>query len=173
MAALAAVGGVSWRRTTPLRRGHDPPDAWGRPRVERSSIATWLAAAAGIAVIGASALSPGWPQGLRLCAGAWGAFVLTAGVLGRVTAVAAGRSTLTVRRARGADAVITWDRIRQVVPPRTPFGAWRIAATGRAISLMPSDLLGREWTLAEAVRRGALRFDGRAWVPAASETGDR
>jgi hypothetical protein len=104
-------------------------------------------------------------------AGAWGAFVLVAGTLGRVTTVTAGGCALTVRRACGGDAVVAWNGIRRVVPPRTPLGAWRIAGGGRSISLMPSDLLGRESTLAEAVRRGALRFDGRAWTPAASRIG--
>ena len=90
-------------------------------------------------------------------------FVLVSGLAGLVTGLSSLRDGIVVRRAALGDRKARWERVQRVIPPRWPLGAWRILGEGRAISLMPSDLLGAEAALAELVRGAGLRFDGRTW----------
>src|SRR5205823_4960392 len=83
--------------------------------------------------------------------------VLLSGVAARVTELVAMPGGLVVRRAALRGRVALAVRVRQVVPPRWPLGAWRIVGDGPAISLMPSDVLGSEGLLAALVGAAGLR----------------
>jgi hypothetical protein len=92
-----------------------------------------------------------------------GGFVLVSGLVARVTRLSSLPDRVVVRRAALGDREARLARVVRVVPPRWPVGAWRILGDERAISLMPSDLLGAEEALAGLVRGAGLRFDGRTW----------
>jgi hypothetical protein len=95
-----------------------------------------------------------------------GAFIVIAGTWSRVTGLQLSEVDLTVvyaaRRARSTRLA----DIRELRPPRTPGGGWKLetAAQGRGATLMPSDLLGHEAMLDLIVVRSSLRFDGRSWI---------
>jgi len=151
-----------WRRLAPLRSG-SACGPWPPPQAG-SSRTTWLAAVAGAAVISVAATEGARPAWLRGALAAWGAFVLVAGIAGRVTAVVVSDDGVVVRRVFLPDRTIGSNEVRRIVPPRWPLGAWRIEGEMRACSLMPSDLRGAEAALAALVVNAGLRFRDGAWV---------
>ena len=153
---------AGWRRLAPLRHG-TVAGPWP-PARRRSSHATWLAAAAGGAALAVAAAGRGWPGWLRGPLAAWAAFVLVAGVTGRVTAVLGSDDGLVVRRAFLRDRGVGRDEVRRVAPPRWPLGAWRIDGDTDRITLMPSDLRGAEAALAALILGAGLRFRDGAWL---------
>jgi hypothetical protein len=168
---LAAVGLLGWHRTRDLRDGRLPGHALrGDPRASaRSSWTTWLAAGVALAAGGATAanLAGGRPLSRLLAALilAWASVALVSGIRARVTGVSATASCVRIRYARRHPFIAAWPDLAAIVPPRWPMGCWRIRTmTEGSRTLMPSDLLGAEDVLREAVARAGLRFDGRAWT---------
>jgi hypothetical protein len=158
---LAPVGVVSWRRAAPYRLGTALAIAQG-PRVparRRTSRTTYLALTGGVVVAGGGIVR-GPPLGwLGL---AFGAFVAGAGGLLRVRSLSANLEELEVDRPVRPRR-LPWAAIRGVDPPRWPLGGWRLLADDGPVTLMPSDLLGNEWVLAEAIRRCSLVWSDGAW----------
>jgi hypothetical protein len=180
-AGLLAVGLISWRRTSALRRGRPAlrpgrPDACAAGDRAGSSRATFLAAWVGASVAASATARLGAPDGaagtaLCIAALAWGLVVVVAGLVARVVSVTADTTGLRIAYAARPDRSISWSRIIAVVPPRWPLGAWRIRSPDGAPGLMPSDLLGNEDVLAAAIRCAGLRFDGRSWMRVAQTAG--
>jgi hypothetical protein len=159
VALLAPVGVVSWHRTAPYRQGvpvlSDPMMSTRRT----TSWTTYLALAGGLVVAGGGVVR-GPPLGW-----AWlavGAFVAGAGGLFRVRSLSIALDALAIDRPVRPRR-LRWATIRAVVPPRWALGGWRLVAGDRTVTLMPSDLLGNERVLAEAIRRCDLGWSGGAW----------
>jgi hypothetical protein len=168
--ALAAIGVVEWVRTGPLRRGRGGGDlrreAIPSPAREATSVATYLPAATGMAVMamGGSVAASSAPAVAALALALSGATVASLGLLGRVTEMRAGWEGLTILYAGRSAFSMAWAQCEQVRGPRWPLGGWRIRrADGAARTLMPSDLLGREWFIRAAIHGAGLHFDGRDW----------
>jgi hypothetical protein len=169
-AGLVALDLVSWHRIAPVRKGRiirarDPPsDAFSFS----CSRATFLPSVAGVA---AMAWGLAWihPAGggaflLGLLQVAAGAFIVVAGLSGRVTGVRADRDGLVVTLARRPPFRASWDELQALVPPASPVGGWLLVdGHGKRSSLMPSDVWGQEDLLERIVVSAALRFDGRGW----------
>jgi hypothetical protein len=161
LAALIGVGLAGRRRLAPLRRGR-VAGTWP-PARRRSSPATWLAAIAGAGAVGIAWSAAGWPPWARVILALWAAFVLVAGVVGRVTAVLVGDGAIVVCRALLPDRAAEWRELSAIVPPRWPLGAWRIAGSRGSVTLMPSDLRGVEAVLVQAIVAAGLGFRDGAW----------
>ena len=100
---------------------------------------------------------------LRAALLASGALIVGFGTSGRVAGLSAGPEGLTISYAVPSAFVLGWDQIRELRPPRTPLGGWRILGSSSARTLMPSDLLGKEEFLCRIAGRAGLAFDGRTW----------
>jgi hypothetical protein len=169
IAALFAVGYVSWRRTRGIRRGRQatgaPPDSISA----RTSRWTWLAGWAGVTASGWGAVvGVTRPAGLGLLAG--GVFVALAGAWARVRSIVADPIGLQVRAANGAEFSLAWSELLALRPPRTPLAGWRFHGRSASRTLMPSDLWGIEAVLELAVKRAGLKFSGRRWSAGPSRT---
>jgi hypothetical protein len=160
--ALCTTGRIGWRRSSVLRQGAIAPWTGARRWRTRTSPATWLAAAAGACGAGLAATSD-WAAPTRAAGLAGAGFVLVSGLAARVTGFDEEPGRVVVRRTALPDRAAHAARVREVIPPRWPLGAWRIVGDGPPISLMPSDLLGSEPALARLVDDAGLRFDGRRW----------
>jgi hypothetical protein len=165
IAAMALVDVRSWRRTRPLRRGWRSLDAAPTTRGPvRSSRTTFLAGAAGLSALVFGLTTPhglGWGSQSLVAAGT---FVAITGLAGRVRILEADSGGLMIRYAARAPAFLSWAECRELRPPRTPLGGWHFFGTGRSRSLMPSDLLHREWVLEEIIDSAGLSFAGRNWT---------
>jgi hypothetical protein len=163
VAALIAVDVIAWRRTRPLRTGDLPPRA-GRamPREVRSSRTTFLAGTAGVLLMACGLTSAlGWGSLVLIAAGA---FVAVTGLAGRVRMIGIEGTGLVIRYAARPSVRLPWAAVSGIRAPRTPLGGWRLIRIGRSHSLMPSDLLGNEWLLVEAIRSTGLLRHGRRWM---------
>jgi hypothetical protein len=129
-------------------------------------VATYLPAATGIALMvlaGSVAASPG-PAVVAMALALSGATVASLGVWGRVTEMRAGWEGLTILYTGRSAFSMAWPECEQVTGPRWPLGGWRIRRSdGASRTLMPSDLLGREWVIGAAIDGAGLHFDGRVW----------
>jgi hypothetical protein len=172
--SLILVGLLVWRRTAPVRRRR-PSREIAQPllitaqaeRGPQSSVAahrtparasptTHLAWVGGtgllLALVARIADGPG--AGLVTWGGmALAALVVVSGWRDRVTFFRIGDESLGIERAHRRPVLIPWDSLRWVGPPRTPLGGWRIEGARDRITLMPSDLLGRETVLDDVVLR--------------------
>ena len=162
MLALCATGRICWRRSAALRLGTFIPGMGERPWRTRTSPTTWLAAAAGACGAGLAATSD-WAAPIRIAGLVAAGFVMVSGLTARVTGFDEEPGGVVVRRAALPYRAARAARVREVIPPRWPLGAWRVVGDGPPISLMPSDLLGSEPALARLVDDAGLRFDGRRW----------
>lgn len=161
--ALVAVDVISWRRTRPLRTGSPPPPLT-RDGMARSSGATFLAGTAGLlAMVYGLTDRKGLGWGL-LAPTLAGAFVSVTGLAGRVRMLGAGDAGLVVRYVGRPALHVPWAALGELRAPMTPLGGWRLIHEGRRRSLMPSDLLGNEWVLIEAIRAAGLTFEGKRWI---------
>jgi hypothetical protein len=125
-----------------------------------------LAAAAAAALAAGGALLPaGGVARWVLVLGS--ALAAADGVVSRVAAVALSCDALGVERAVARNQAARWTDVRELRPPRTPAGRWRVLSTTGGISLMPSDLFGAESVLGEVVRRSSLEFRLGRWRRAA------
>jgi hypothetical protein len=167
---LLRVGLSCWRRTARLRCG-DAAALRLQPRTPvaggRTSMLTYAPAIAGVAVVAMCALaaiSMAHPfVALGLAAG--GFVVAVSGLWGRVTAINFNQDGVIVHYAWRGPFSVRWTECSAIRPPRWPLGGWEIRrADGHARLLMPSDLLGLERLLAQAVARSHLVFDRRGWL---------
>jgi hypothetical protein len=169
VAGLVATGLVAWRRTAGLRSSvHGRVRPTGRrPGAGPSSRTTWIAAGGGmgLALAGLATILGGARDGVLGPAMALaGGLVFVSGLRDRVVElVVDDRGLLVVRAGRPATR-LAWSEIVALRPPRTPLGGWRVLAGKGSATLMPSDVLGREWVLGEVVVRAPLVRDGRAWA---------
>jgi hypothetical protein len=170
-AGLAAVGTLSWRRTRPLPRpnphgiarlGRGPPPVSSPPAFASTSRTTYLAGAAGLAVmaLGMAVTATGHVRGAVAVATA-GAFVAVAGFRSRVAGLGVGTEGLLIRYAHRPAIMLPWTELVRLSGPRTPLGGWRLDGTAGRVTLMPSDLLGHEWLVTVAIERAQLSRDGR------------
>jgi hypothetical protein len=113
--------------------------------------------------VGIAGSAASWPGPARGALALWGAFVLIAGIAGRVKAVSVSEGAFVVRRALLPERTAAYGEIRAVLPPRWPLGAWRIERGRGSVTLMPSDLRGAEATLAGAILQAGLDFRRGAW----------
>jgi hypothetical protein len=91
----------------------------------------------------------------------FGLLIVAMGVRDRVVEVAADDAALVVRRAWRSTTRVAWPDVRTLRAPRTPLGGWRVLAASGSVTLMPSDLLGREGVLEEVILRiGPVRVRG-------------
>jgi hypothetical protein len=176
IAALAVVGAVVWRRTSPLRSGRasPTPEAHDLPAAATTSRATLIPSAGGLAIVvvaaalafdaSGSGRSP--PAGAIVLALAGGA-IWWAGFATRVTALRAGPGGLTITWHSRRPLSMAWEACSELRSPRWPLGGWTVRGSrdGRVIArlLMPSDILGNEAILVAVVARAQLSFDGRSW----------
>ncbi|HYT30145.1 MAG TPA: hypothetical protein VEN82_05160 [Actinomycetota bacterium] len=164
LAALLAVGLISFRRTRALRHGERPPDRPLPGPRSRTSPTTRLAGAAGVLVAGLAAV--GGPRSSPLATlvpFAWGGLIAVTGIAGRVVGIEVRDQALTIRYAARPAFVLPWSELHRLRPPATALGGWRLASARGARTLMPSDLLGNEGVLGSAILRAGLAFDGRCW----------
>jgi hypothetical protein len=172
--ALSVLDAISWRRTRGMRVGHaslagptdraPPPHAVSAGRDARTSRTTFLAGAAGLWAMAYGATTPGgigWTSWAIIVAGG---FIAMTGLTGRVRVLRAGQTDLVIRYAARPPLVMSWTACRELRPPRTFLGSWRVIGAGRRRSLMPSDLLRNEWLLAAIIGSARLSFTGRSWV---------
>jgi hypothetical protein len=95
---------------------------------------------------------------------ATGAFIALAGWVARVTGLRADDDGLIILFARRPPFGVSWSEVRELKPPTSPVGGWRLTdARGVRSTLMPSDLFGHEELLETIVVRAGLQFDGRIW----------
>jgi hypothetical protein len=172
VAAILAVGLVSWFRTAPLRRGTVPQARDPPAEVSCStSVATLLAAMAGVAAAIWGAVTAGEGQrttGVLLALA--GIFVGIAGTVARVVGFRATAEGLVVLFARRKAFAAPWREIAALRPPLNPLGGWRITTVGGGrTTLMPSDLLGTEALLDLIILCAGMCFDGRTWSRDVSE----
>jgi hypothetical protein len=161
-AALWGAGVRSWRRTAAVRRGHDavPSAPVG---YHPSSRTTWLASAAGAAIVAWGSWSLGTGGLPAFAAIGAGALIAISGIRSRVAGLEVGPDRIVVHRAGRPTFLAPWNAVTRLRRPRTPIGGWRLEVHGRSITLMPSDILGNEAVLALIIERSGLRFDGRCW----------
>jgi hypothetical protein len=167
LAALAALWAVdirSWQRTRSVRYGTPSIGSVSPPATAGASRTTFLAGVAGLAIIAFGLTGRTQAATVRFFIIAAGTLVAVTGLIGRVRMVVAGSSGLLIHYAGRPPALLPWDHCRELRPPSTPLGAWRLVADGRSRSLMPSDLLDHEWVLLEVIERADLAFDGRRWT---------
>jgi len=165
VAGLLTIGLASWFRTRALRHGatpqaRDPPHTTSFS----TSSATFLAALAGITAIawGASSWAEHLIEAVPLVV--VGTFIAVAGSVARVNGIGADEAGLAVRFARRAPFHPPWSALRELVPPASPLGGWRMTAVpGARCTLMPSDLFDHEELLETIVVRAVLQFDGGIW----------
>jgi hypothetical protein len=187
LVVLALLGGVSWRRTGPIRRGELDRGLRGRgghdvggSRVP-TSIVTWVPAVVGSCWVGGALAGTittfargGSPPIDAVLVRAIGLGVAASGVVARVARVQLTPAGLVVEHTGRAPFVASWDRMAALSPPRWFMGAWTLYATPPAgpdrgvepirCRLMPSDLWGHETVLVSVVREAGLRRLGRTWV---------
>jgi hypothetical protein len=175
LVGLLVADAVAWRRTRAIRVGSLPsvavPPHQGPPayavlgsRGARASRATFLAGAAGLWALGYGATTPrasGWGSPALVVAGG---FVILTGLAGRVRAVRAGRTGMVVRYAARRSLVLSWSGCRELRPPRTMLGGWRVIGSDGSRCLMPSDVIRNEWLLSAIIEAAGLSFRGRRWV---------
>jgi hypothetical protein len=171
--ALSATNLVVWRRTVGRRRGRSPPprhSSIGSVWAVTSRV-TWLPGTAGLGTAGAGllALERSWVVGGALAA--WGTFIAASGFGGRVAGLEIADTGLTVRFGHRPSFTLAWADCTELLPPRTPFGGWKFVGRGSFATLMPSDLIGLEWVLDEAVRNSRLQFGERTWRGSARQGG--
>lgn len=171
-ASLLCVDIAAWRRGAALRRGRAPQlDTTGTDgRAGPSSPATVLAGLTGSSLlllggalvarprVGAAIVAAGLPAALS-------------GFRSRVVELRTDARGLTVRYRRRRLLRADWSSCSGLDPPRTPLGAWKLMTSGPGGTaprpavrrLMPSDVIGNEWFLAEVVIRSRMRFEDGAW----------
>jgi hypothetical protein len=174
VAAVASVGLVSWRRTTPLRRARDPPHG---PVVlvgtVRTSLLTLLPGGAGLAALGWSTAGDGLAPPTRLLLGVGGALVAVSGFLARVVSIDVAPDGLIIRYSCRPPSEFLWRDCHRLQAPRWPLGGWRLHGPGFGRTLMPSDLWGHEWVLVAAVVGARLEFRAPAGWSKRERGGDR
>lgn len=168
---LGAIGVESRRRMLAVDRDVAPVIA-GRadaPIRTRTSPLTHVAWVGGV-TIAVEALCSGRPQ---LVAAVPALFVALAGSARRVAGFAVTGEGLEIRYATGANVMLAWDGLEQLEAARTPIGGWSIRRRdGPPVTLMPSDLIGNERVLQEAIRRGYLtRVGRRRWSRGSTTSG--
>jgi hypothetical protein len=164
MVAVVGMGAASWWRTAGFRIGR-VPIARSPPLLDapvRTSRATLIPGWAGVAALAWGGAGYGSP-GTRLVLVLGGLLVAVSGFAARVVALEIGRDRLIIHYSRRPAFCLSWAEIRMLGAPRWPMGGWRVLGERRRRTLMPSDLLGREWALSAVVQRAGLRFIEGVW----------